>query len=69
MKPKTTTGKCTNTLRETTRKYKNSFINRTDLEAAVPLRPSTETDTATKTRPVTHFLVHKNGKCINLINF
>lgn len=69
VKPKTTTGKCTNALRETTRKYKNGFINRTDLDAAEQLLPLNETGIATKTRPVTHSLVHLNGKFINLINF
>lgn len=66
---KTTTEKCTIIPKETTRKYNNSFINRTDLEESEPLQTLTETSTSTKTRSGIADHAHRNGKCINLIYF
>ena len=50
-------------------KYKNSFINCTDLEESEPLQTLTKTGTATKTRSDIANPVHPNGKCINLVYF
>lgn len=50
-------------------KYKNIFINRTDLEDSEQHQPLTKTGTATKTRSDIANPVHPNGKCINLVYF